>query len=309
MAAMRWFIPILLAVGFAGCPVYEADPVVRRHPLPNPAEETEANTAADDLGSDIATKISEILNANMALDAGLCYRTLFAEVGIEGLEALRNSHHDSIAIQAAWEEVALTVPEEEGPEVYRPDQQKLNWFHGFVAGRARVSMPSWWTDVVLDARAHRRDNIFPGSPTEEPYHKAGLKYVRAPCDTKIEQVGDGLVLHVRDESIRIPEWGITKYYRHVSALFTPECCYIAVHDDRGHPYTLACVDRSSAEIVWRAEVWGSWWGHSTGVGRAWVTVTEQNDRVVVFGAASTGIHVEAFQSSDGKNVFRFSSSY
>jgi len=56
-------------------------------------------------------------------------------------------------------------------------------------------------------------------------------------------------------------------------------------------------------------VWATWWGVSSGISHMWVAVTEQDKRVVVFGAASTGVHVEAFWSDNGDNLFRFANSY
>ena len=38
-------------------------------------------------------------------------------------------------------------------------------------------------------------------------------------------------------------------------------------------------------------------------------VVEEGQRVVVFGAGSTGFHVEAFRKDDGRNLFRFANSY
>ena len=62
-------------------------------------------------------------------------------VGPGGLPALRLHPHDGIAIQAAWEEVTLTVPEEKQDQPVRPDRHKLDWFLGFLEGRGRVRAP------------------------------------------------------------------------------------------------------------------------------------------------------------------------
>ena len=58
-----------------------------------------------------------------------------------------------------------------------------------------------------------------------------------------------------------------------------------------------------------SKVWGSWWGAAMGVHRQWVEIVEQGDRVVVFGVAAVGFHVEAFRTDDGANLFRFSNAY
>ena len=93
------------------------------------------------------------------------------------------------------------------------------------------------------------------------------------------------------------------------ALITPARCYVAGHESVRYPYRLASVDRGTGKTRWVAKVWASWWYGATGHHHQWVEVTEQEDRVVVFGVASTGFHVEAFRQDDGANVFRFSNSY
>jgi hypothetical protein len=242
------------------------------------------------------------------------YRILFGKVGADGIRRLQADTHDGIAIQAAWEEVALTVPEKEPERSVRPDRHKLDWFLGFLEGRGRVKAPEWWAEMLLDSRANRRDNIYPGSPKDMPDHRAGLDDVEAPRDTTLKRDGDKIILKVRKESVSIPEAILRKCDSgrvccSVSALITPSRCYIAVHEDVGYSYPLYCIDRLTAKIVWKSEVWATWWGGASGVHHMSVAVTEQNNRIVVFGAAATGIHVEAFQRDDGTNLFRFSSSY
>jgi hypothetical protein len=250
------------------------------------------------------------------LGQGSCkaYRALFSKVGSDGVRKLLTHPDDSIAIQAAWEEVALTVPERERRFAVRPDAGKLTWFLGFLEERGRVQPPPWWAEMVLDSGANRRDNIYPGNPKESPYHDAGLDLAQAPLDTSLKKEGNQVLLKVGSHAVRIPESLLEKTDRGtvlcgVSALVTPTRCYLAVHGDVGYPYPVACIDRSTAKVVWKSEVWGTWWGGATGIHFMWVAVTEQNDRIVVFGAGTTGIHVEAFRPDNGKNVFRFSSSY
>jgi hypothetical protein len=96
----------------------------------------------------------------------------------------------------------------------------------------------------------------------------------------------------------------------IAALITPASCFVAVYHPGGSPYRLACVERSSAKVRWVSRVWGSWWGGIAGFpGPQWLEVTEQGDRIVVFGVTIGGFHVEAFRVRDGVNVLRFSNSY
>jgi hypothetical protein len=85
----------------------------------------------------------------------------------------------------------------------------------------------------------------------------------------------------------------------------------AAYDFIGYPYRLAYVEGSTAKVGWVADVWASCWasGSSGSYQPAWVEVTQQGNRVVVFGVACSGFHVEAFRADDGINVLRFSNSY
>jgi hypothetical protein len=260
-----------------------------------------------EISADVERRVEAVLQAKQPSHAEGAYRALFKAAGTAGLSNLKLYRHDSIAIQAAWEEVELTVPEMEGPTVFRPDKDKLGQFLGFLEGRARVKVPKWWEQMVLDARANRRRNIYRGQPEEPPYHDAGMDHLWAPKNTTLRREDDKVVLRVDAEFVTVPE-ELLKRERNISALIRPDRYYLVEHGNWGHPSELICIDRASSKILWKAEVWGTRWGSVSGQSQEWVAVTEQNNRVVVFGA-SGGVNVEAFNADDGTNLFRFSSSY
>lgn len=241
------------------------------------------------------------------------YRSLFSASGTNGLARLRCSRDDSIAIQAAWEEVALTIPEAEDPQIYRPDKEKLNWFIGFLEGRLNIAAPKWWANLVLDARARRRSIILLGQPTADPYHKVRLKYVTCPRDTTVEKSGDSYIVAIGADSVTLPDEMLLKSDRdellcNISACFVPEYCFVAVHTDLGYPHDVACIDRSSGKLKWKAEACGCFFGFG-GRAHSWVSVSMQGDRVFVFGAGNFGFYVHAFRTDNGNTVFRFSSNF
>ena len=255
------------------------------------------------------------------------YHQLVNTVGLAGVRRLQTYPNDTVAIRAAWEEVALTVPEKEDEQAraYRPDRQKLDWFLGFLEGRGRVQSPKWWADVLLNAVANRRDNFhfdLPGQPTNPAmprksfHHEAGFDDVWAPLGTTLRREGSKIVLRVGKEPVTIPEGWLGGFKLDngrvncgVSALITPSRCYIALHQFIGE-YSLECIERSTLKLLWSSEVRG---GAHVGIGGGlvwtWVTVTEQNDRVVVFGCDFISIHAEGFRSEDGANIFRFANAY
>ena len=242
------------------------------------------------------------------------FRSLFKQVGVDGLKKLQDHSDDSIALQAAWESVELTVPVQNPGQHLRPDRKQLEWFLSFMEKRCKVKAPSWWISSLLDANANRRYNIWFPAPNPDIYHRAGVDDVRSPLDTTLLRDGLKLTLKVAKESITIPEnlfskWNSGDLMHNISALVNDKRCYVAVHDDCGNFYKLTCIDRSSNKMIWQTEVWGHYWGGSSGRSRGWVSITEQNDRIVIFGQSGIGFHVEAFRSEDGKNLFRVSNGY
>jgi hypothetical protein len=245
------------------------------------------------------------------------YRSLFKLVGKDGLARLQTHTSDTIAIQAAWMQVELTVPVKEPERVVRPDREKLAWFLGFLEKRARVTPPKWWADAILDARANRRGNIYAGGlsiawldrKADDPIFK------KLPAKATIERREGKLVVQLGKESASLPDDFLEKVQKQkgihdeVRALFTTTRCYVAMHDDCGYSYRIGCVERSPLKVRWVSDVWGSWWYASTGAGHHWVEIVEQGDRIVVFGVSSIGFNVEAFRADDGVNLFRFSNSY
>jgi hypothetical protein len=260
-------------------------------------------------------QLRAIRAAPSAFHAVSAYGELFKGANAEDLRTLQMNASSTIAVQAAWEEVEHTVPEKEPAKVVRPDRQKLSWFLGFLEGRARVKVPQWWAEAVLDSRANRRGNVYPGGVS---LLDAKANAVEPPPQATFDTRDGKPVICVGSVSAPIPAdlhdklvgRGLPLPPERVSALITSTRCYVAVHDSWGYPHRLACVERSSARTRWVADVWGSWWGFGTGVASGgWVEIAEQDDRVVVFGVACLGFNVEAFRKEDGVNVFRFSNGY
>jgi hypothetical protein len=254
-----------------------------------------------------------ILRAKQPSTAVRAYDALFHSATTDSLRRLQMNPSDTIAIQAAWQEVELTVPEKSELTV-RPDRDKLSRFLGFLEGRARVQAPRWWAEAILDARANHRGNVYAGglnlSWRREPIPNAAAPPPQATFDKQ-----DGKpVVRIGSEFALIPEDLRDKLRPNgpdikVTALIDPARCYVAAYDCVGSPYRLACVERSPERIRWIADVWASSWGAFTGRPKQLVEVIEQGDRVVVFGIASSGFHVEAFRLDDGLNILRFSNSY
>lgn len=243
------------------------------------------------------------------------YRSLFTACEPSELAALNSNANDSIATQSAWEIVTMTVPKEDGPNVYRPEAFKLAWFVGFFEGRNRVTTPAWWRTVVLDARANRRNNIYPGEPNELPYHRSKIKGVACPTHATVTQADHVVTYRTSNDSIVIPEVLLDRasdgdLWCNISCAFTKKHCFAAIHDDVGYPHNVACIDRETGKILWKSKACGCWWGAATGRHESWVAVMPTDgERVVIFGSASTGFYSHGFDARTGSTLFRFSNNY
>jgi hypothetical protein len=79
-------------------------------------------------------KVQAVLAADTPAVAAERYGDLFNSLTTEGLKKLQTHSSDTIAIQAAWEEIERRLPLNSDSEI-RPDRDKLARFLGFLEGR------------------------------------------------------------------------------------------------------------------------------------------------------------------------------
>ncbi len=253
-------------------------------------------------------EIDAILQAKYAHATARGYAALFKRVGPDGVRALKNHKHPQIAIRAAWEEIRLTLPEKNQARVVQVDPHRLHRFLGFLEGRLAVSVPEWWQDAVVGAKAHHRNNVYFGFP---PIDRDVGEGFWGPPGTSVAKQDGRLLLKAGTESVPLPAAvPESPLYMHASASFTADACYLANHSFCGMGYTLFRLDSASGRVLWEASVWadGVIDGYD-GVHFHRVSVVVEARRVMVFGASSAGIYVEAFNTKDGDVLFRFSSVY
>lgn len=286
-----WIVIVLFALLCAQSPVAED----KAGALTSPVDETKV--------------IESIRLADDPAHAAQGFHALYETASRESLRQLQLNSSDTIAIQSAWHEFVLTLPEAESDVAVVPDRDRLSRFIGFMEGRGRIQSPRWWADAILNARANGRYVYAHEFPAGDPES--------APPVSKVffgKNADDKTGIQIDSEFVRVPDdlrekMGFNGFTRTTAALITDICCYIAVYDDIGYPYQLACVERSTSRVRWITKVWGCWWAGASGLHRHSVEILENGDRVAVFGIASSGFHVEAFRVEDGTPLLRFSNTY
>lgn len=255
----------------------------------------------------------EVIQADSPRDAARSYRNLFDTVGDDSIPNLQQHPYDSLAIQAAWEGVELTLPTKSDAPL-RPCRTTIGRFLGFLEGRSRVNAPQWWVDAVLDVRANHRGSIEAGGINARSKGEHGAKGDSPPKVAVLDTLNGKPAVRIGSALICLPAGYVDAVKKQglshgFSAYFTSSQCFIAAYESAGHPYSLTCFDIATSKTRWTSLVWGSHWGATTGIFFHWVEVVVQRDKVAVFGVSTTGFYTEVFRMKDGKNLMRFSNAY
>ncbi len=269
---------------------------------------------------------SQIEKVNAAEKIGelfTLYRGLYELVGTDDLGFLQRSTDDSIALQAAWENIkrSVTTP----PTLYRNNKVELAGFLDMVKTRAGATVPRWWAEAVLDAGGNRIENRYLDQPNiwNTSYYKGKLTLPDVPEDPVVEAIDGAMTLRVESNILVVPDelravydpktsWcghdRIEDPLEQFNATFRDDSCFIAIHSNGGSPHVVARVNRESNQVVWKAETCSGLYSYSEKfVG--WISVVVEKDRVVVFGNSSTGFYAHGFDIETGKRLFRFSSDF
>jgi hypothetical protein len=268
---------------------------------------------------DSPAQLAEIqfaLDAKDAMEAKERFETLFKNTSDERLRRLKGHPHDGIALRAAWEEVRLSFPAQAKPKAASPDQKLLQRFVGFLKGRLRTELPVWWLEMLLEAKAYRRDHVslpWPPDLRTVHYHEQGPFWV--PRNTTLVKNEGKMILTIERKSVAIAEKNITEAQDSIGAefacaAFDSRRCYLALYENCGCSFPLLGIARASGNVTWKAKVWATdLTGRYTGQHLQRAMVQVEADRILVFGAGNNGAYVEAFSAETGKNLFRFSTSY
>jgi len=295
-----------------------------------------SDSAKDALGDDAEAKHQ--LNAKSNPTTPKEYKSLFKSLGSENVERLKQHQHTGIALRAAWLQllIATTVPKRR--KTVEPAETQR--FLGFVEGRLGVGIPESWEAALLRAKPlASADAVSVGdewicfSRGDELFYKQTESGCSAPSGVSLKKRPEEWSLGVGDSSIGIPaslvkelilnelrdEFGPNDDMKSlgVTALLSADDCYLAFHDVVCGRYKLVSLDPRTKQVRWKVDVEADVTGNVRGLDTYdytgwfyhWVTLVEKNDVLFVFGVSWECAYIEAFNTKDETNLFRFSTGY
>jgi hypothetical protein len=274
-----------------------------------------------------------VIAAKTSHDSGRAFARYFKEVGRNGLDRLKNDADTGIALEAAWEQHAVVMPEELDPDrdvdslpprVLRAgDAQR---FFGFLEGRTGLEIPEWW-----EGRRNfppRLDNwerpIHEFEETDFSLRDGGgkLKVIKSFYGPKSSavRVNEGLLLSNGSRKLIVAA-DVVEKWKNDAPVGTEFCdfyvggerSYVAIYNEIGFEFPLFCIETKSGKLLWKVRVWGQRLPLGmlfTGSGyHHEIELDVSDERVEVWGAGLFGSYVESFAAKTGAVRFRFSTEY
>jgi hypothetical protein len=260
-------------------------------------------------------------------------RALLRNATDSQLLQLGRNAHPAVALHAEWARTIRAMKLKPTRKTEKMPCWLAQRFLGFVEGRLRIRTPEWWQETLLSAlvstsgemvsyevpdwlHAYRRTGVELGgsglqleTESGEVTTKDGWELL-APPDTKLRREGTTLVATVHGRTVTVPidvvqdAGGADRLY------FVPDGqrCYLAVHSG-GFEFSMVCIDQSSHALLWKTKVWSAHCQSLRGLVGERLSLIIADDQVVVLGAESCAMFIEAFDKNTGKNRFRFSTWY
>ena len=259
------------------------------------------------------------------------------------LDELSEKENDSVALLAKWAMVRNSI----GPPVkdgirWVPvdiDRARLARFLGFLEGRTRTVPPMWWQQRMLRLQGYDRyemevDRDLPPAPLFPPAEDSKVvaedgryrwqKAVRLWLGRGISDAkkrGHDVVLRVAEADISVSDTVLDDVEERtgnmpdgVNAIcISPGRYLVALHGHVCQRFPLYLIDAQQQRPIWSVDVWAARPVVPGGSGPPdmghWVDFRIAHEKAYVFGAGWNSMYVECFNLSDGKNQFRFSTSY
>jgi len=255
------------------------------------------------------------LKSDFSYESRLDYQEMFNSKSADEIGELRESRDDSLATQAAWQLVKLTIPMDRDSEWHPVGKTELNEFLKFFEQRNHKTIPDWWRSEIAKCGAYVRTQPFAArfGSSESLYGSPDKNWAQYPPHLSIREKNAEIILTENENSISIPRRYLRdgKFRDSVNSAFSDDRCFLAIHGCTGFSHDLVCLNRKSGKIEWEADVCGyATWGGTSGHHESWVTVETTDDgRVFVFGCGNGGFYAHGFQISNGRSLVHFASNF
>jgi hypothetical protein len=258
--------------------------------------------------------IETVIVAGPLPEAHKAYMSVFDTASSDVVNKLRCHSNDSVAVAAAWEKLEREFPREESVEYVYPRQNEVNRFVGFLEGRLKCELPSWWVATLQSVHGEKRHWSYYSPAGGVPYW--GTKdAIATPPATSAVLDDRGLLISLDGKSVRLATDVLktTTIRSPVGAacVSSESSRYAIVYADTRQLYQLICLDRASTNVIWMVDIFaGGLTALSVGrPGFHYATLALCDDRIIVFGSAYNGMYAEAFDAKSGKPLFRFGTGY
>jgi hypothetical protein len=247
-----------------------------------------------------------VIEAESGEEAGVAYEKLFVHAGRKGMRRLMSDNNTGIALQAAWEIYKKDIQRPK-PIVGRSDRvidkKSVDEFLGFYSKRTGATIPKWWRNTIRVA------DVIPNAhcvffDREQP--KEAKTTVEVQAANVLITVGNQRLVISRAVNPVEYERLATRY---LTALYGAEQSFVA-HNLTSYPYSFFCIDSPTGKVRWSQDVWAVRRGFSSGLlPEHHASFQLHDDMVIIYGAETHGMYVEAFDRATGECRYRFCSCY
>lgn len=278
-------------------------------------------------GGSSGNRIQEVARkAEVGSQLWVEFHRLFAQTDNDALSAMTTDQNDTLAVQAAWEQVKRTFRPKPAKvdgivttrEAIKVDSDRLNWFLGFLQGRLRVVCPEWWKRELLRlSYASQRGVIVKGlwdmaHDLNEVFNNTEAAVL--PIGTSMSIRDGAIEIAIGPESMKLPNELVRQLdggpdcITSLAVAMTEQYCFVAFPEvDKYH---LWCVNRNGGKVAWSATVLcGKQPINQQGPLSFRAVLSISGDRVIVYGADRYLMYAEGFAIEDGAVRFRFSTTY
>jgi len=247
-----------------------------------------------------------ILDAETSADGGKAFKDLVTRVQRNSLRRLVNDPDTGIALKATFELHKLKTA----------DYQRMKPIHAQAfldAFRERTGLipPDWWARNLPEVNPWIDHTSLSQATTKTVDDTVIIAF-----DNRELRIESSLYAKMCENYVTFTGLGSEGYFAvTVFARIETSRSFLAICEENfGSKFDLYCIDSQSGQILWQSKVWALgadnlWAGSGSWSHAAQLTLSEDKNQIIVWGAGRGGSYVEAFDTSNGKNAFRFCSEY